>query len=110
MSKLVDVGLINRTKHRYRISSFGKVVFSVQEKAQERIQYATNNYWKLNAIDLIMNSSDRTGLPTQQYQTLMDKLLDNREIKTILDSDRTKTGNSKIFARGKHTIANVYTG
>jgi predicted transcriptional regulator len=79
MNKLIDAGLIERTRRRYRITYFGKIVFS----AQEKIEYATNNYWKLNAIDLI-KYSDKIDLPIEEHQALVDKLIDNMKSKISL--------------------------
>ena len=84
MKKLIDAGLIERNNGKYRLTSFGKVVFSMVIKAES----AVKNYWKLKAIDSIMISEDRTEVSAEEYQLLIDKLIDNQEIKAILVSNK----------------------
>jgi predicted transcriptional regulator len=48
MKKLIDTGLLKRTRCRYHLTSFGKIVFS----AQAQVEIAIENYWKLKAFQL----------------------------------------------------------
>jgi hypothetical protein len=82
MYKLMDAGLIERTRRRYRITSYGKIVYI----ALTRVENAINNYWRLSAIDLITNSADVAHLPAEEHQILVDKLIDNLEIRDMLVS------------------------
>ena len=75
---LVSVGLIRRHRGRYSLSSFGKIIYSLQKIAER----SANNYWKLEAIDSIM-MSDTSNLAEVDYMKIIDILLDDVEIKDI---------------------------
>ena len=80
MKKLIDTGLVRRTRGKYQLTSFGKVVFS----AQAKVEIAINNYWNLKVLDSIMMSADKIHLPTEERQAIIDKLIGNEEVKTVL--------------------------
>jgi hypothetical protein len=82
VNKLIDAGLVRRARGKYYLTSFGKVVLS----AQVKIGIATDNYWKLMALDRMMMSLDKTNLPAEEHKAIIDKLLGNEEIKLILNS------------------------
>jgi predicted transcriptional regulator len=84
MKKLIDKGLIKRSSGKYRLTSFGKVVFS----AQAKVEIAIKDHWKLKVIDSILMSADRIDLSAQEGQKIIDILIDNREIKDILLSNK----------------------
>ena len=84
MKKLMDVGLVKRVKGKYHLTSLGKVVFNMQSKVEIGIE----NHWKLKALDSIINSADNKDLPAQEYQMIIDKLIDNHDIKDIIVSNK----------------------
>ena len=75
---LVSSGLIRRQRGKYRLSSFGKVIYSLQKIAER----TASNYWKLEAIDSI-RMSDNSNLAEVDYMKIIDILLDDVEIKDI---------------------------
>ena len=80
--KLIDTGLIEQKNGRYQLTPIGEIVFS----AQAKVEIAIENYSKLEALDSIMMSAtlDESHLPAKEYQILVDKLIDNDQIKYIL--------------------------
>jgi predicted transcriptional regulator len=80
MKKLMDVHLVKRVNGRYRLTSFGKIVF----RAQARVEIGIKNYWKLKALDSVIKSAGKTDLSAQERHMFIDKLIDNYEIKSIL--------------------------
>jgi hypothetical protein len=91
MRKLTRSGLVKGTNGKYHLTSFGKVVFSVQEKLETEIEIAIKYYWELKAVDSIMMKMptiDDKELPLQQRQTIIDGLIDNQELKSILPFKR----------------------
>jgi hypothetical protein len=78
MKDLVLTGLIRRQRGKYRLSSFGKVIYSLQKIAER----TASNYWKLEAIDSI-RMSDNSNLAEVDYMKIIDILLDDVEIKDI---------------------------
>ena len=77
MKKLIDTGLVRRTRGKYQLTS---VVLS----AQAKVEIAINNYWNLKVLDSIMMSADKIHLPTEERQAIIDKLIGNEEVKTVL--------------------------
>ena len=80
IKKLVDVGLIKRCGGIYSITLFGKVVFN----AYAKIETVSKDYWKLQALDSIMQSVDNRDFPAQECQMIIDELIDDPEIKDTL--------------------------
>ena len=80
IKKLIDTGLVRITRGKYQLTSFGKVVFS----AQAKVEIAINNYWNLKVLDSILMSADKIHLPTEECQAIIDKLIGNDEVKTML--------------------------
>jgi hypothetical protein len=83
MSSMIKAGLIKRKKGKYTLTTLGKVVYDTQIK----IENAVNCYWRLKALDSLEDSND---LLPQGRNELIDKLIDNQEIKDILVSDTAK--------------------
>ena len=82
VNKLIDVNLVRRSRGKYYLTSFGKIVLS----AQAKIEIATDNYWKLMALDRMMMSLDKTNLPAEEHKAIIDKLLGNEVIKLVIVS------------------------
>ena len=78
ITDLVAAGLIRRQRGQYRLSSFGKVIHSLQKIAER----TANNYWKFEAIDSI-RMSDNSNLAQIDYMKIVDILLEDVEIKDI---------------------------
>lgn len=78
ISYLLDAGLVRRHRGKYKLSSFGKVIYSLQRIAER----TASNYWKLEAIDSI-RMSDNSNLADVDYMKIVDILLDDVEIRDI---------------------------
>jgi predicted transcriptional regulator len=55
MKKLVNADLVKRINGKYRLTSFGKVIFSVQEKVETEIEIAIKYYCELEAVDFTVH-------------------------------------------------------
>jgi DNA-binding HxlR family transcriptional regulator len=78
MSKMTKAGIVKRKSGRYNLTTFGKVVYD----AQATIENAVNNYWKLKAVDSIIEMSDEA--PKEEFNKIVDILIDNHQIKDSL--------------------------
>jgi predicted transcriptional regulator len=76
---LMKANLIKRSKGRYSLTLFGKIVYD----AHMSIGKVLNDYWKLKALESIATSSSGE-LPKEEYVRLVDTLIDNHQIKNIL--------------------------
>ena len=79
LSALLKVGLVKREMTKYSLTTFGMILYHVQEI----IGKALNEYWKLEAIDPI-NLTCNGELPQDQFHRIIDTLITNQEIKDIL--------------------------
>jgi hypothetical protein len=80
--KLIDAGLMKKVNvSKYKLTSFGKVIFSCIRKVETAIEC----YWKLKAIDSITKMMyTNAELPAEEYQKIVDNIIDDDEIKDIL--------------------------
>ena len=79
MSRMTKVGLIQRKNGKYFLTSLGRVIY----QAQTLIGNTLKDYWKLKAIDSL-DSSINTRLPQEEYDKILNTLIDDQQIKQIL--------------------------
>jgi predicted transcriptional regulator len=101
LSSLTRAGLVKRKQGRYSLTAFGKVVYD----SEIAIENAFNIYWKLKAIDSIGISNE---LPKEEYSKIVDALIDNYEIKDMLNG--SKGLKDKISSIRKIAEASNYSG
>jgi predicted transcriptional regulator len=82
MTRLMHADLVRRISGKYSLTSFGKVIFCSCVKIETAIKY----YWKLKAIDSILMSAN-AELHAEEFQRIVDNLIDNDEIKAVLVSN-----------------------
>lgn len=78
LSRMTRVGLVRRKNGKYILTTLGKIVYD----SKGTIENALNNYWKLKAIDSLETSNE---VPKEEQQKLIETLLDNEQIKGILE-------------------------
>jgi hypothetical protein len=83
LSKMMKAGLIKRNNGKLVVTAFGKIVY----KVQETIENASNNQWKLRAIDSIELSDE---LPGEERRQLLESLIDNKQLREILSTYQAK--------------------
>jgi DNA-binding HxlR family transcriptional regulator len=79
ISRLTKVGLVNRQKGRYYLTTFGKVVYY----AQSLVSIAVKNNWKLKAIDSLGVANDY-NMPDEERKKIIDQIISDQQIKEIL--------------------------
>jgi hypothetical protein len=89
MKKLIDAGLVKRSDRnglKYHPTPLGRIVLDVQAK----LEIVFENYWKLKALDSVIISAYNTHhhLSAEEYQILVDILIENEEIKAMLFSNK----------------------
>jgi predicted transcriptional regulator len=75
--KLVQCGLIKRKDNKYFLTTLGRVMY----EAQATIENALKNYWKIKAIDSLGMAD---GIPAEEQKKLIEALIQDQEIKSIL--------------------------
>lgn len=79
ISGLTSAGLIKKQKGKYSLTLLGRVVYDSQLMIGKSLEY----YWKLKAIESI-EASTSVALPEGELTQLIDTLIDNGHIKSIL--------------------------
>ena len=82
MMRLMHANLVQRIGGRYRLTSLGRIMYNTYLKMETAVKY----YWKLKAIDSILVSANKE-LPIEECRRIIDNMIDNDEIKAILNSD-----------------------
>jgi hypothetical protein len=81
INRLTSLGLIYRKGGRYNLSSFGKILYEIQNTIETAIQ----NRWKFVAIDSLESSLSAEEMPTENKIKIINALLgDHDEIKNML--------------------------
>lgn len=80
MASLISTGLIAKNNGVYFLTAFGRVVLY----SQYLTEIAVKNYWKLGALDSVLNSTKDHEIPEEERQKIIESLVDNKEIKELL--------------------------
>jgi len=75
--RLSHCGLIKRRDNNYFLTAFGKVLYD----AQATIENALKNYWRIKVVDTL-DVAD--GVPPDEQKRLVETLISDQEIKSIL--------------------------
>jgi hypothetical protein len=100
VSRLMRTGLIKRKNGRHTLTAFGKVIYYTTLLT---IENAVNYYWKLKAIDSFEISNNLTS---EEREKVIDNLIDNHEIKTVLVSNNKSESPQSLLMQNnsnKHT-------
>jgi hypothetical protein len=91
MARLISTGLITKDKGAYILTAFGRV----GHYSLYLTETATKNYWKLSAVDSVLNSTEDYKIPEEERQKIIESLIDNKEIKELLLAGRYNEYSSK---------------
>lgn len=83
--RLSSCGLIKRRDNSYVLTAFGKVLHD----AQATIETALNNYWRIKVADTL-DAAD--GVPAEEQKKLLETLINDQDIKSILMKRDAVTG------------------
>ena len=69
--------LVNKKSGKYRLTSFGELVFDWHLLLMQAI---SEDYWNLKALDLL----DSTGIPSSGRSKIIDSLLKNEKLRQFM--------------------------
>ena len=81
ISTLISCGLVKRSNGKYVLTSLGRVAYN----ANDLIDKAIHNHWKLKAIDALDMKSSSEVLDAERDK-IVDLLIDDHELRDILNS------------------------
>jgi len=76
---LIIYNLVSKANGRYRLTSFGKVVFDWHLVLMHAI---SDEYWKLKALDVL----DSSGIPASERTKIMDALVKDEKVKQFINA------------------------
>jgi predicted transcriptional regulator len=76
ISGMMAAGLIKRKSGRYYLTPFGRVIYCCIMMAKNALE----DYYKLKAVESIEGS----GLPNEEFDNLVNVLIDNQQVKELL--------------------------
>ena len=74
---LIIYNLVSKANGKYRLTSFGKVVFDWHIVL---LQAISEGYWKLKALDIL----DSSGIPDSERTKIMDALVKNEKLRQFI--------------------------
>jgi predicted transcriptional regulator len=74
---LIVSNLVAKTNGKYRLTSFGKVVFDWHLVLMQTV---SEEFWKLKALDML----DSSGIPSSERTKIMDSLVKNEKLKQFI--------------------------
>lgn len=74
---LITYSLIAKANGKYRLTSFGKVVFDWHLVLMHAI---SEEFWKLKALDVL----DSSGIPSSERSKIMNSLVKNEKLKQFI--------------------------
>lgn len=77
LHSLIINNLVSKANGKYRLTSFGKVVFDWHLVLMQAI---SEEYWKLKALDVL----DSSGIPASERSKIMDALVKNDKVKQFI--------------------------
>lgn len=76
-SRLSNIGLVSKQNGKMRLSSFGRIVYNAQLKIANAFSHSS----QLRIIDTIKSHS---GMSEDQQKIIIDKLLDDSQLKNLV--------------------------
>jgi hypothetical protein len=79
LKRLVDMGLIEKNKSLYKLTSFGAIVFENHVKAMDKI---IPNYWQIKSFDILKSRSD---FPLEQKEKIVNEYIETTGLKDVIN-------------------------
>ena len=76
-SRLLKIGLIRKENREFNLTSFGQLVDNSQLKIASALEHSS----ELKAIDILISDP---GMSEDQQNSIIDKLIDDPEIKMLI--------------------------
>jgi hypothetical protein len=81
INRFTSLGLVKRKNGRYRLSSFGRIIYEIQKTIEIAIHYQ----WRFVALDSLESSLSAEGMPVEDRIKIINALLgDHDGFKSIL--------------------------
>src|SRR6476469_1669399 len=80
LKRLVDIGLIEKQRRIYKLTSFGSIVYENHLKTMEKI---IPNYWQIKSFDILKNRND---FPVEQKEKIINEYIETTGLKSVINT------------------------
>src|SRR6476619_6366395 len=80
LKRLVDIGLIEKQRRIYKLTSFGSIVYENHLKTMEKI---IPNYWQIKSFDILKNRND---FPIGQNEKITNEYVETTGLKDVINT------------------------
>ena len=80
LKRLVDIGLIEKQRRIYKLTSFGSIVYENHLKTMEKI---IPNYWQIKSFDILKNRND---FPIEQNEKITNEYVETTGLKDVINT------------------------
>ena len=80
LKRLVDMGLIEKNKSIYKLTSFGSIVFQNHVKTMDKIM---PNYWQIKSFDILKSRSD---FPIEHKEKITNEYIETTGLKNVINT------------------------
>jgi hypothetical protein len=80
LKSLVDIGLIEKQRRIYKLTSFGSIVYENHLKTMEKI---IPNYWQIKSFDILKNRND---FPIEQNEKITNEYVETTGLKEVIST------------------------
>ena len=80
LKRLVDIGLIEKQRCIYKLTSFGSIVYENHVKTMDKI---IPNYWQIKSFDILKSRSD---FPIDQKEKIINEYIETTGLKSLINT------------------------
>jgi predicted transcriptional regulator len=80
LKRLVDIGLIEKQRHIYKLTSFGSIVYENHLKTMNKI---IPNYWQIKSFDVLKSIND---FPIEVKEKIINEYIDTTGLKDVINT------------------------
>lgn len=80
LKRLVDIGLIEKQRRIYKLTSFGSIVYENHVNTMDKI---IPNYWQIKSFDILKSRSD---FPIDQKEKIINEYIETTGLKSLINT------------------------
>ena len=80
LKRLVDIGLIEKQRHSYKLTSFGSIVYENHVKTMDKI---IPNYWQIKSFDILKSRND---FPIEEKEKIINEYVETTGLKDVINT------------------------
>jgi len=87
LKRLVDIGLVEKLCHTYKLTSFGSIVYENHVKTMYKI---LPKYWQIKSFDILKNRND---FPVEQKEKITNEYIETNGLRDVINTTHLSSFN-----------------